>query len=197
MKLFNKIINFAVFNFRKHIFSVNKIIEAEFNLTKSIREIEPSIKINCEKISKSHLGKLSANLPPNKIEKMKRRLNKDFYGFALITESGKIASYGWITFKDDYDSSTGILMKATSETAIFIDAFTFPEFRGKKLQSYLTARRLELLKSMNYKKCIAAYLDDNCFSRKNFISAGFSETFKWTVINLFGYKKAIKYKIKD
>lgn len=195
MKLVQKVVNYAVFKFKKHIFNINTIIEAEFDLTKSIREIDPLIKINSEKISEKHLERLSASLPQNKIEKMKDRLNKDFYGIALVTESGEITSYGWITFKDDNDSSTGILMKATSETAILIDAFTFPEFRGKKLQSYLTAKRLELLKSMNYKKCIAAYLKNNLFSRKNFISAGFTETFKWTVINFSGYKKAIKHKI--
>lgn len=189
-----KLYDYLVFQFKKYIFSTKIVIEAEREIAKEIKITQPRIPISIEKFEKKHIDMLRNKLSERKIRIFESRMNDNFDGTVLLSENNEVAAFGWTTFIDDIDPNTGVVLKAGEKEAVFIDDFTFPEFRGNRLQTYTSNIKLQKLQDMNYKICRLAYLQDNIYSRKALLNNGFIETYKWKIIRIAGinFKRRVK-----
>ena len=171
--------------FNKYIFSIKKGVVAERDLSEPIEYVQPTIDVEIKEMQVEHLPLLKDIVTERKMRKFKERLlSKSRVGFIVFHE-GEVAYYTWISITTE-DNPFDIEVKIGEHEGIIIDSYTLPKFRGNRIHTFMSAKRLEYLEKMGCHKVYAVYYEGNAHSRKAHLRNGYKEKKKVTVFTIFG-----------
>jgi len=125
----------------------------------------------------------------NKLMSFKSRFEKaTFKAFGVFDDKQELAYYCWISLKEFQFSKSLYQMSLKDSQGLLFDAFCFPEFRGRKLHSFMNFYRLKKLSELDKNEAVVVLLSQNTPARRSQKRAGF-ECFKIiTTYSVFGKK---------
>ena len=89
------------------------------------------------------------------------------------TGGGRIVSYCWIAFNEEWIGEIEMKVRPRREEAYLYDAFTLPQYRCRNLFSALLSNSLEYLRSRGYSRALIFALSSNKPSIRAIEKSGF------------------------
>lgn len=123
--------------------------------------------------------------PPAQIAKFRQRLAESkVWVLALIED--KIAYSSWISFSDELETGSGLLVKVSPGQAYIYNSYTVPTYRGIGLHTLMSAYQLQLAKELGATKVLGIVHVANVPARHVWSNLGFEEKRLILSIRLFG-----------
>ena len=174
--------------FSTYILCINKLIMAERSLQELINEIKPQIDLEVRKMEINDLPLFNSTVSEKKLQLFGERLNDDGKVGFVVFHKGELAYYTWICTKDEYEPNFQITIKLKRDEGLLLDSYTLPKFRGMKIHTFMSAKRLQYLKDIGCKRAFVSYQKKNTFSRNAHKLNGFREIKEVSLINILGFK---------
>jgi hypothetical protein len=125
----------------------------------------------------------------NKLMSFKSRFDKKtFHAYGVFDDKHELAYYCWISFIEFQFSKNLYQMSLNDTQGLLFDAFCFPNFRGKRLHSFMNCYRLKKLKEFGKTEAVVILLSQNIPARKSQKRAYFTCSRTITTYSFFGKK---------
>ena len=125
----------------------------------------------------------------NKLMSFKSRFDKKtFHAYGVFDDKHELAYYCWISLIEFQFSKNLYQMSLNDTQGLLFDAFCFPNFRGKRLHSFMNCYRLKKLKEFGKNEAVVILLSQNTPARKSQKRAYFTCNRTITTYSFFGKK---------
>lgn len=122
------------------------------SLEEPLPDVQPSIASEIRPFTPADLAIVSAMTRPSEAKLFARRLAKGHVGL-LALHAGRPIGYAWGTAKLDLEVEK-IPLHLEPGDVLCSDMYTMPEYRGKGVQTALTLARLQLFRTLGYRRAI-------------------------------------------
>ena len=165
-------------------------------INEPLPEVKPKVPFEIIRGELRHVELLRSLLPSEKIRTFEQRLREDKV-WLLAFVAGELAYSTWISFEDDFETTTGTWVRlAPGETYLF-DSFTIPQFRGLGLHTAMTAQRMSIAKEHGAQSALVIVLTNNAPARRVMTKLGCRERERTLTIGLLGRRFVRRFSRKD
>ncbi|MFH0777709.1 MAG: GNAT family N-acetyltransferase [Candidatus Eisenbacteria bacterium] len=160
----------------------------EWDLTRPVPNVSPpTVDVEVRRLKAEEIPLFTDIVREEKLGLFGERL-RDGMICLVAWHKNTVAWYGWVTMKFEHEPWSGVDLQLKEGEGYVLDAFTRPEYRGRNLHSYMSARRLEVLKEMGAVRAYGIAAVPNRASRRAHQKGGCVETKEITYTNVLGFK---------
>lgn len=113
-------------------------------------------------------------LPVKWIEEFQQRLSENKIWIIGLVKN-RLAYSSWITFNEETETGTGLVVHPMEKDAYIFNSYTVPEFRKLGLHTYMTCEQLKVCKEMGIYKVIGIVFKNNHAANKAWQKIGFQK----------------------
>ena len=175
---------------------VSAILYERDLINEPLPEVKPKVTFEIIRGELRHVELLWSLLPPEKIRTFEQRLTGDKVWLLAFVE-GEVAYSTWISFEDDFETTTGTWVRLAPGEAYLFDSFTIPQFQGLGLHTAMTAQRMSIAKEHGAQYALVIVLTSNAPARRVMAKLGCRERERILAIGFLGRRFVRRIGRKD
>jgi hypothetical protein len=173
--------NFTVRHWNKLSFQIERVLRAglrrfiglswvsanlyeywlEFN---SIPHLEAKVPVKILIGNQGDIERVRSFFEPEKIQIFENRFQQNMIWLLALVED-QVSYSSWISFEDDFETTTQVWVSLAAHEAYVLDCITFPRFRGLKLHTFMTTQHMQIAKENGATWLLTMVLTNNLPAR--------------------------------